>query len=90
MAEKTANLAAIAYGACPIKHAPAAGCATCDNIEEELRAAVAAQKEKLEATDFWSVACPDCCARSGFPCKFKSTRNAIHTERAIAAIRQSE
>jgi hypothetical protein len=42
------NFAAIAYGLCPIKHAPASMCATCDNIEKEIRAAVEAEQKRIE------------------------------------------
>jgi hypothetical protein len=35
----------IAYGLCPIQHAPAAACDSCDDIATALRAAVEAERE---------------------------------------------
>jgi hypothetical protein len=52
---------------------------------KEVRSAVAAQKEKADATDFWSVKCTECGVDSGMPCAGSTVM--IHTERAIAAIR---
>lgn len=40
---------AIAYGVCPIQHAPAAECVTCDAMSEAIRAAVAAKQEEIKA-----------------------------------------
>ena len=37
----------IAYGLCPIKHAPASECATCDNIADALHTAVEAATKPL-------------------------------------------
>jgi hypothetical protein len=39
----------IAYGLCPIQHAPAAACDSCDDIEGALRAAVEAEREGCES-----------------------------------------
>ena len=57
-------------------------------IQARIDAAVLAERERLEATDFWSVRCPEaeCDANAEMPCY--PDADSIHTERAIAAIRK--
>lgn len=56
--------AAIAYGVCPIQHAPAADCKVCDDIEKALIAAVAFGTERAAgvAESMWHASHKDIAA----------------------------
>jgi hypothetical protein len=75
----------IAYGLCPIQHAPAATCETCDNIADALRTAVKAEREGCAEAciNRWKTE-PDITCRNGL------SHGAIAGAAAIRARGESE
>lgn len=56
-------------------------------IEDEIRAAVEAERERCAATDPYKIECPLCKARAGYACINSDT---AHPARWVAAIRGQE